>query len=310
MLELHRLRYFLEVVDRGSFSAAAIYLGVAQSALSRQVKELEEQVGVRLLDRTGRGVTLTDFGKRFLPSIRAVVYQSQQLLDDIRAAKGEVTGRVGLGMLQSLSGVILTPLLLKVSHELPEIEMHVREGLADHVEEWLDSGHADIGVLYARAGSKYAKSEFLMSAELFLIGAAGDPKLQSATCPLREVSRLPLILPALPNRWRQTVEKACTDRGLRIQVEHEFDSPQTVKDFVRTPGHYTLLPLHAVRHEVDTGLLAAARIVNPGIVRDVLLSFSKRRPTSRASLAVANLLRAQIDAQIASGVISCRPPKR
>lgn len=302
-VELHRLSYFLEVVDRGSFSAAAASLGVAQSALSRQVKELETQWGERLLHRTGRGVIATDFAERFLPQIRTLVYQSGQLLDDVAAARGEIVGRVRLGMLQSFSSLILTPLLIEVSHRFPRIEMYVREGLADHVEEWLASGQADVGILYARHSEPYAKSEFLMSADLFLIGAGGDPRLVSTTCKLREASRLPLILPALPNRWRLTIENACMSLGLRLEVAHELDSLQTIKDFVKTPGHYSILPLHAVRTEVEAGLLAASRIVEPSITREVVLSFSARRPASRGALQIAEMLRSQVQTQIASGII-------
>lgn len=304
LASLHALRYFLEVVDRGSFSGAAASLGLAQSALSRHVKELEERFGDRLLYRTGRGVVPTEFAEQFLPRIRMLCDESQQLFEDVVAARGEVAGRVRLGVLQSLSSLILTPLLLEIGTRYPRIEMHVREGLADHVEEWLASGHADLGVLYAQPSAHRRAGEFLMAADLFVIGRGGDARLTAETMPFNEVAHLPLVLPAPPNRWRLTIDHACINQSLKLNLIHELDSLQTIKDFVKLPGHFSILPLHAVQQEVKSGAIAVSKISNPEITREVILQFTDRRLASGACKKVAELIRRQIKAQIEAGSIA------
>ncbi len=306
MASLHQLRYFLEVVDRGSFSGAAASLGVAQSALSRHVKELEERFGDRLLYRTGRGALPTEFAERFLPRIRMLCDESQQLFDDVIASRGDVAGRVRLGILQSLSGLILTPLLLEIGERYPRIEMHVREGLADHIEEWLANGHADLGVLYAQPLTRRSAAEFLMSADLFVIGRGGDARIEKDTIPLGEVVHLPLVLPAPPNRWRLTIDHACANQSLKLNLVHELDSLQTIKDLIVSRGHFSILPLHAVQREVRAGSISVCRIVDPAIERDVVLRLTNWHQASRGTAKVAEILRRQVMEQVKSGALSGR----
>jgi DNA-binding transcriptional LysR family regulator len=302
-IDLQKLRYFLEVIDRGSFTRAGLSLNVAQSALSRHVRDLEQQFGQALFHRTGRGVVATDFAERFLPKIRALVLQSDQLADDITAAHGAVIGTVRLAVLSSLSRLILTPLLEEVTSRFPNVEMRVREGLTDHVEEWLMTGRVDLGLLYADHSSLRRDGKFFMSADLYLVGAKNNSALSRPSVPLKKAAALPMILPAPPNRWRLTIEDACASRSISLLVAHEFDSVETIKDLLQTSPRYSILPLHAIREELKAGVLQASRVVQPSITREVILVPTPQRPMSRATVEVAAILQRQIQEQISSGRI-------
>jgi LysR family nitrogen assimilation transcriptional regulator len=301
LLDLLKLQYFLHVAELGSFTKAAIVLDVAQSALSRHVRELEQQFGQALFHRTGRGVIPTDFAQQIIPRAHALILQSQQLTDDIMAAQGAPRGQVRLAMLRSLSSLLLTPLLIEISDRFPGIEMHVMEGLTDHVEEWLATGRADLGVLYGHRRAPSDIDELLMTADLYLIGRTDDPVVSSPEFKLSGISSLPMILPALPNRWRLSIERACSDHDIGLHVSYELDSIQTIKDLVSSGKRYSILPLHAVAQELDAGVLQASRIVEPNITRQVFLASSTQRPRSRASAEVAKVVRRLVATLIASG---------
>jgi LysR family transcriptional regulator, nitrogen assimilation regulatory protein len=306
-IDLQKLRYLLEVVDQGSFTRASLSLRVAQSALSRHVRELEQQFGQALCTRTGRGVVVTDFAEHILPQVRALVLQSDQLASDIAAARGEVIGTVRLAVLTSLSRLILTPLLTEITQRLPKVELCVREGLTDHIEEWVTAGRVDLALLYADHSSLRRDGELFMSSDLYLVGARATPALSQSSVPLKKAVGLPMILPAPPNRWRLTIEEACASRGVSLQVAHEFDSVETIKDILRASPRYSILPLHAIQDEVQAGTLKASRIVQPSITRDVILALTPRRSPNRATSEVAVMLRRQIREQLSSGRIMSMP---
>lgn len=307
MVDLQKLSYFLRVAELGSFTRAAVVLGVAQSALSRHVRDLEQAFGGALFHRTGRGVTPTDFAVQILPRVRALVLHAGQLTEDIVASHGAPKGQVRLALLRSLSSLLLTPLLSEIGERFPGIEIQVMEGLTDHIEEWLGTGRADLGLLYGNQRTAAATDELLMAADLYLIGCKGDPVTRQPTFALRGVSALPMILPALPNRWRLSVESACAIRQIKLHVPFELDFIQTVKELVASGNRYSILPLHAIYQELESGVLQASRIVDPAITREVFLASSPQRPRSRASDEVATVIRRLMKERVSSIAM---PPQR
>lgn len=300
-LDLQKLNHFLHVAELGSFTKSAAALNIAQSALSRQIRELEQEFGDRLFHRTGRGVVPTEFAQQILPRVRALLLQAEQLAEDIKASKGMPKGQVRLATLTSLSALLLTPLLSRVSDRFPDIRIFVMEGLTDHVEEWLAAGRVDLGIVYGNRRNPSLTDELLMSAELYLVARQGDPVVAEQTFSLPEVSDLPLILPGLPNRWRLSIEKACADHQIPLQVAFELDSIQTIKDLVGMGKRYSILPMHAVYREVNAGVLQASRIINPTITREIFLASSTQRPRSRASNEVTKVIREIVTELVQSG---------
>jgi DNA-binding transcriptional LysR family regulator len=303
VLDLSKLGNFVRVVDLGSVTKAAATLCVAQSALSRQIRDLEHEFGDTLFHRTGRGVAPTEFAKQILPRIRTLLLQAEQLAEDIGAHRGSPNGDVRLSLIPTMSAPLLTPLLSRIADQHPGIQIHVREGITDDVEEWLASGRADLGILYGDRRSNSATDELLMYTDLYLVGASGDPAVADAQVPLSNISNLSLILPSLPNPWRRSIERACADHSIRLKVPFELDAVQTIKDLVSTKRGYSIFPLHAIYREVANGILQASQIVDPSITRSILLSQSSQRPRSRASTAVAKIIRDLISELVRTGEV-------
>jgi LysR family nitrogen assimilation transcriptional regulator len=235
-----------------------------------------------------------------------LLLEAEQLAEDIKAHRGSPNGHVRLALLTSISTILLTPLLSRINDRYPGIQVHVLEGLAEDVEEWLTSGRADLGILYGDRRTASPTDEHLMSAELYLISAWEDPIGGEETFSLKGVSELPLILPALPNLWRRSIERACADHHIALHVPFELDAIQTIKNLVATKHRYSILPLHAVLREVNEGVLKVSRIVEPTITREVFLSLSTQRPHSRASSEVAATIRKVLIELVRSGELPGR----
>ena len=213
-LDLQRLSHLVHVAEMGSFSKAAAVLSIAQSALSRQMAELEADFGVRLLHRTGRSAVPTEFAQRILPRIKALLLEAQQLSEDIGATRSSPAGQVHLAVLASLGTQLLTPLLSRIAERHPGIQMRVLEGLADHIDEWLVTGRIDIGILYGRRRHPTATDEALFSTRMFLISAWNEPRRGQAVS-LQALSALPIILPGIPNNLRFSLTKSARSKAFR-----------------------------------------------------------------------------------------------
>jgi LysR family nitrogen assimilation transcriptional regulator len=306
-VDLRKLHHCVTVADLGSFTRAASLLSVPQSVLSRQVRDVEQAIGATLLHRTGRGTVLTEAGKALLPSLRELVSNWHRVQNEARELHGPPSGLVRLGVLTSLGGVLLTPLLNLACERLPEVRIHVLEGLTEHLDELLISGRLDVALLYDNRQVPSPTDEALLQTDLCLIGAAGDPVTASDSVTLRDVSKLPLTLPALPNRMRLLIDQVCEEERISLNVTTVLDALGTLKDIAAAGRAYTILPPHFVAADVASGRLQATRIVEPVITRKVLLSNSPR-PLERAGREVMALVREVTSGLVKSGDLPGRSP--
>lgn len=305
-MDLKHLEAFHHVATLGSFTRAASTLGLAQSALSRQVSALEQDLGERLFHRTGRGVALTEIGLEIQPRVESLLLEARRLREEVAARKGSVSGEVALGILASLSPVLVTPVLTRIREQLPEVRVRVMDGLNDRIEDWLANGRVDVGIIYGERPVRRSTDDLLFHADLHLIAASRDPLVAKSSVPLRRLAGLPMILPALPNAQRVVVQRAFAERRIPLAVSLEFDYLPGIKELVARGNGYTTLPLHAVQQELAAGLLRASRIVQPVISRRVLLTSSGRGPTTRASREVMQIIRIMTAQMISRGALAGR----
>src|SRR5262245_6691787 len=171
-MELRQIEYFLAVVDSRSFTQASAVLGVAQPALSRQVRQLEDELGVRLLYRHGRGVRLTEEGAQFHAGVEPLLRELRQAVHDLRATANVPAGEISLGMPPSLSATIGASLVQTFRRKYPQVRLHIVDGFSGFVNEWLVAGRVDMAVINQARRSPCIRSDELLSVDLFLFGSA------------------------------------------------------------------------------------------------------------------------------------------
>lgn len=290
-MTLRQLSTFLLVADMQSLSRAAIALDMAQSLVSRQIAMLEKEWGRRLFDRTGRGMTLSDFGRQMYPEVKRAVDQMQQLDAVAREAAGVLTGTVHVGVLPSMSRQLLPALLAEVRKQAPALRLHVTEGFSGSLDEQLASGRVDMIVVNRYGSSALRGEDVLGKVDTFLIGKPGSPQISGETIAFRELEGLPFVLPATPNGLRTTLDALGRKHGISIDVRMEVDTSTAMKDVAMSGHAFTLLPATAVREELLAGTLTAVRVVRPGIRRTIALSLTRHHPLSQGARLVASLVR-------------------
>lgn len=289
--DMTQLLSFLTVAQTGSLKSAAAVLGIPQPAISRHIGKLEAQCNGRLFGRTGRGMTLTELGARVFPRVEQLMAEAQALTQEITESAGMPMGAVRIGALPSHYLTIIVPLILEMRRSHPGIKLHIFEGSGGQIDQWLVSGHVDIGMPYRYGKPNPSEVDTLVTLGSCLIGPAGDALTQAPTLAFAKLDRLPLILPSAPSGVRVLLDQLARRKQISLNVIVEADSTQLQKAVVQFGEAYTVLPRHPVAAELATGQLQATTIVDPVIERRVVLATTVVRPLSLAVRTVAGALR-------------------
>ncbi|HEX7888246.1 MAG TPA: LysR family transcriptional regulator, partial [Ramlibacter sp.] len=282
---------FVHVAEQGSLARATAATDLAESLISRHIAALESAWGDRLFERTGRGMALSEFGRRMLPEVRAALEQVTRLDAIARESAGVPTGTVHVGVLPSLARQLLPLLFADLRTTAPGVTLHAAEGFSGNLDEQLASGRLDLAVINRYGPTPGRGEEVLGSADTYLIGKTGQPLLADEGVPLKALTGVPLVLPSAPNGLRAMLDQLARRHGLRLEIVMEVDSSGSMKDVALSGHAYTLLPLMAVKEELARGTLAATPIVKPAIRRTIVLAVTTQRPLSRAARHVAGRIR-------------------
>jgi DNA-binding transcriptional LysR family regulator len=215
-MELRRLRYFVAVAEELSFNRAAQRLHISQPPLSNQIKRLEEELGVRLFDRSSRGVQMTDAGELLLEEARRIFVQVDQTVRTVQhVGYGEV-GHLTLGFVPSASNEVLPPILRTFRDRYPEVDLFLREMRPDRVVHQLHNKQIDVGFLYLPLEDASLSVECVSREPLVLALAETHPLASEPQLDLRALADEPFVLPAryqrMPGLYGQVTE-TCRQAG-------------------------------------------------------------------------------------------------
>jgi LysR family nitrogen assimilation transcriptional regulator len=285
-----QLKLFALVAQHGSLTKAALATDSAQSIVSRQLSALEKECGGRLFYRTGRGVTLTELGATFLPRVKQLLLQLEQLADSIRSSAGVPAGEVRVGILPALSVPLVSALTRQARERYPSIRLHLFEGSNGQLQEWIDSGRIDLALMYRYGEVNAAAERVVGTAFAYLIGAAGDKVTREPTIAFERLQQLPLVLPGVPNALRTTLDAVARHESISLNVVLEADSLPIQKRIAADGDAYAIVGRLAVSEEVRLGRLQASRIVNPPIERVAILAAGTQGNYGPSARAIAQLL--------------------
>src|SRR5579871_6974848 len=168
-MDLKQLEYFRHVAELGSFTRAATFLSVVQPALSRQVRQLETELGQTLFERNGRGVVLTDAGSRLLEHTRGILTQVGRARQELEDQRNGDSGHFALGLPPSLGRSVTVPLVKAFAEQLPHVRLATVEGLSAYMLEWLNVGRVDCALVYNASLTPAVELQPLLDEQLFLI---------------------------------------------------------------------------------------------------------------------------------------------
>lgn len=280
-MDIRQLRYFVRVVEQASISRAAQSLHMAQPSLSQRVRELEEEVGVALLQRHSGGVRATEAGKMVADRARAILRLVDNMVGEAQSAGREPVGQVIVGLPTTMALHLTLPLVQLVQRRYPKIRLRVSEGMSGHVQEWVLSGRLDIAVLYTAESVPGLAVEELLKEDLCLI-SRHDPALLGQTVENAALASYPLVLPSPDHGLRRSIEAGWRRRDAPLNVVAEVDSLVHLKRLAMDSGLHTILPAAACRDEMEAGKLMARRVLDPPLRRPIAMATSTSRPLSVA----------------------------
>ena len=278
-MDLKQLEYFVQVAELGSYTRAANRLAVAQSALSRQVRALEVELRQPLFERTGRGVTLTEAGRRLLDHGRGILAQVERARQDIEHQRDAASGRLVIGLPPSVGRSLSGVLVRAFRERFPAATLSVVEGLSHYTMEWLAIGRVDCADVYNVAPSAAVDLLPVLDEPLYLVSArrrAGG-RLIGAPITLAEVAERELVIPSRPHSVRMLLEAALAAQGRRALVALEIASVPAMLELVRTDALHAVLARNALKSSGAEDAYRARPIIEPALKTTLWIATSAQR---------------------------------
>lgn len=289
-MDIRSLKYFLAIAESPSLSLASQVLGVAQPSLSQNVQKMEGELGVKLLDRSPRGIKLTEEGIVLVEHAKRICSDMERCIQDIRELSSSVRGTVSFGMPPSSSMVLSVPLAETIRLEYPEVHLKVIEAFSGYLAPWLDDGTVDIAMVYDFADAEKYVSTHVIDEELYFYSAPDAWPFDTSPndpIPFNKLGNIDMILPT--SGLRNTIRRYEESQNMQLNVVIEMDAMRQIIELVSRGSGYTIFAPAATQKQVERGELLQTRIVDPVLTRPVHLVHHPDRVSTRASRTVEEM---------------------
>ncbi len=277
-LDFRALNYFAKIAELGSITRAAQHLNVAQPALSRQVRQLEDELGAQLLIRESRGIHLTDQGRELFEHAKTILREVQRAKDEVRGSAGSPGGTCALGLVPTICPRVAPDLVSIIRSDYPRIDLTISEAYSQPLMDWLDEGRLDLAVLTEPAPTRRMIIEHLVSEEMMFVTVRGSRK--AGPISLDELATTPLVM---SQGIRTIIDNLLGHKGPLVTVMLELNSIETIRLMVRQGIATTILPRSILYEEARSGEVTLHPIGPKGIFRRLALGYSRTRRLSRSS---------------------------
>jgi DNA-binding transcriptional LysR family regulator len=297
-MDLRHLRLFCEIVEQRSFSLAAEFMHITQPAASLQVRSLERELGVQLLDRSGRDVATTDAGEVLYRHAKRIIDLDDQARIEIMDLSELMGGRVMIGASTGPGEHLLPGLIAEFKHEHPGVAVSLRVTDSHEVVDLVLARELELGVVGAVTTHRDLAVAPFARDEILLVCAPSHPWAARDEVAFEEFVREPLIVQQQGAGIRAVVEAALRDRGVKpaeLNVLLELGLNESVKHAVMAGAGVTYLSKFAVRSEVEHGTLATVRVSEFRLERDFSVVYARSRTLSKAVEAFLLFLAAQYE---------------
>jgi LysR family transcriptional regulator, low CO2-responsive transcriptional regulator len=283
-MDFDQLETFLEVARLSSFSRAAEKRFRTQPAISSQIRALEEEVGAKLLDRSGGRVSLTAPGKLFLKYAEDTLESRRTVLRSIAETERVPRGEIIVGANEGTCLHILPEVFAEFKKRYPDVAVNIKRSDYAKILESVIDNSVDFGVVSLPITDPRLTVVLIHRDELMVITPPQHPLAKMKSASVAEVAKFPLVLPKA-GHTRDALENLFHDRRLKPRYAMELDSSELLKRFVAADVGIGFIARSHVLEDTRAGVLAAIPIADAQIRRDLALVFRKDKALSRAALA-------------------------
>lgn len=290
-MNLHQLQIFCTVARHLSFSDAAEELFISQPAVSQQVKSLERELNVKLFERLGHKMFLTEAGEAVLGSAQAIVTARAEMEQSLALLRGSNRGRLALGA-NTTGGMYVAPAILRAFRELhPEVETTLQVETTNRICERVMQNMVDVAVVTGPVEDRRFVVRDLVDDEVVFIVSPSHPFAARKSVSPAEVSGEDFAVPEPGSRTRSLIESAFLEQGFRIRVTMQLPGTEAVKKAVESNAGVAMVSKYSVTRELALGVLCRVAIDGLRIHRPMHILYRKGKhlsPLTRRFLAFAH----------------------
>lgn len=266
-INLRSLQVFCEVVERRSFSRAADETGISQSSASQAVHQLEDRLGVQLLDRSKRPFLLTPEGERYYEGCRQIVKQHQQLADEIHALHDETARSLNVASIYSVGLAHMAAFMRRFEGRYPSAQVNLNYMHPARVYEAVEEGTVDLGLMsYPEEVRKLTTIDWRL--ERLVLACPPNHRLANAkNVGVRDLSGEAFVTFEPDLRIRAEIDRALLVNKVDVKVMHEFDNVEMIKRDIEGGSGIGILPEPTLVSEVEAGTLARVPLTDKSLVR-------------------------------------------
>jgi DNA-binding transcriptional LysR family regulator len=304
-MDFDQLEIFLEVARLASFSRAAEKRYRTQPAISSQIRALEEEVGARLLDRSGGRVSLTAAGKLFFKYAEDTIEHRKTILTEIAETERVPRGEIVVGANEGTCLHILPEVFAQFKRDYPGVSVSIKRADYARILESILENAVDFGVVSLPVNDNRLQAELIHRDELVVITPPGHPLAAKKNLTVAEVAAFPLVVPKA-GHTRDALDTLFYDRKLKPKLAMELDSSELLKRFVAADVGVGFIARSNIEEDIRAKALAAIPLADAQVRRDLALVFRKDKSLSRAAKAFMEIAIKQKNAAAASAAKRAR----
>jgi LysR family transcriptional regulator, nitrogen assimilation regulatory protein len=283
-MDLRQFRYFSQVARRENFRKASEDLHVAQSALTRQIQILEQELGFLLFDRVKRGVRLTAAGQRLLERSQHILGEVDRLKETLQIEAHVPSGPASLAAPPSIGRLLFPKLAQIFLKAYPKVTLSLLEGFTSSALGQLRRGELSLAIITDPPLDPLVEFTHLFTESIYLVGRSDDPRLKKRTLELKSVADLPLVMTSKHNRSRQLIESSAARDGARLDIRIELESSDTLLQLLQSGHIYGLLPYSSIAEDAKGRRLGGVPIRGLSMKRYLAKSRSEANTIARETL--------------------------
>ena len=289
-LSLRQLRAFWLVAQEGSMTRAAQQMHLTISALSMLVRTLEEELGVRLFERTTRRMELTEAGRQFMPAVRDVFFALDSGVQTLQEGKRRKSERLTLATSPLLAGTVVPAVIAKFREQFPNVDVTLADVPVDQVVSQVRESKADFGICTADAALTDLIAQVLYQDTLMLACSPDHPMAERAQATWSDLIDQPLILLNPGTGMRRLTDQALSEFTLRLKPAFEVANIQTAIGLVAAGLGISVLPAYSLARATG-GQVRAIALTDPVVSREIVALCTRARPFSMAAEAFLKLFK-------------------
>ena len=293
-MEDHRLKAFCLIVETGSFSKAAAAKFMTQSAMSHLIKHLEDEIGIRLLNRKGKNVVPTPAGKIFYEHAKQILDQYKNMENDVYEVAREVKGRLSIGASMTAAAYLLPQVLYNFTKKYPEVKIELSVSSTENIMGGLIEGQIDTGIIEGKMHSANIYLEEIADDEVVVVASENHLLLKKQRLTIDDLISQPFIMPEAGSGLRECIDDFLTDMKIdpqKISIAMTLGNPELIIQMVQSGIGIAFVSKWSVFKAVKDESVRLLPVSNRKLRRKFYIASMEKEPSTMAAKTFLEFIR-------------------